>query len=65
MKISNEGWCIDVTSRGRTHYYKDGVSLCGEAREKHFFTNFNKDEDGYAFSKDCKYCIKKLKQLKK
>ena len=23
-----EGWALDITTRGKEHYYKDGISLC-------------------------------------
>lgn len=61
--VKNEGWAEDISSHGLRHYYKDGVSLCGRAKEKHFFRNFDKESLGYAFAEDCKLCIKKKKEL--
>lgn len=60
---SQEGWANDVTAKNmRTHYYKDGVALCGKGVVKHFFKNFDK-RDGSKYFHDCQSCINELKKL--
>lgn len=60
-----EGWSIDVTNKKATHYYKDGVSLCGKEHQKFYMDKFDTSVDytvllGYT----CSLCHKKLKKLK-
>lgn len=64
IDTTKEGWSDDIASRGKRHYYKDGVSLCGIWKQKFYFRHFDKDSIGSKHSCDCVYCIKKLKQLK-
>lgn len=59
-----EGWGVDVTNKKATHYYKDGVSLCGKERQKFYMDKFDTRENytmllGYT----CSLCQKKLKSL--
>lgn len=61
---TREGWVDDISSHGLRHYFKDGFSLCGRAKEKHFFRHFDKETIGSEFACDCKLCIKKLKKLR-
>lgn len=60
----NEGWANDITTRNRRHYYKDGVSLCGKAKEKHHMRHFDRDSKGSHYACDCNTCIRKLVSLK-
>lgn len=57
------GWCDDVSSRGKRHYYVNGKSLCGKVDAKPHMKNFKKDDAGYKYAKDCVTCINKLKEL--
>lgn len=61
--MEKEGWSIDITSKNRIHYYKDGVSLCGKSRVKDYMTNFDKTSGFSAMSFDCAYCEKKLNKI--
>ena len=62
--MEKEGWGTDVTAKGaKTHYYKDGKSLCGKAVVKHFMNNFNKERTGSKYSCDCGICIKKQNEI--
>ena len=59
-----EGWSSDVTAvRAKTHYYKNGISLCGKAKTKHFMKNFDKERVGNKFFCDCGICIKKEREM--
>jgi hypothetical protein len=40
-----EGWSVDVTNKRATHYYKEGVSLCGKDTQKFYMTKFDKSTD--------------------
>lgn len=63
-KSKNEGWADDISKyKAKTHYYKDGVSLCGKAIEKPYMRNFNKEKFASKYSCDCVLCIKKLKGI--
>ena len=58
-----EGWSIDVTNKKATHYYRNGVSLCGKETQKFYMDKFDKSPDysqvlGYV----CSFCHKKLKK---
>jgi hypothetical protein len=59
----NEGWSWNVTDHNKTHYYKDGVSLCGKAKEKEFMKQFDKTRIGSKYFFDCMICEKKRKEL--
>jgi len=59
----NEGWSVDITTRGRTHYYKNGVSLCNKVKLK-FFMGIDSDEKGSKWVGHCSICCKKQLKLK-
>jgi hypothetical protein len=60
MSEIKEGWDLDVGKKGgKTHYYKNGVSLCGKAETKNYMTNFDKERSGNVYFNDCSTCIKK------
>jgi hypothetical protein len=62
--IHKEGWAIDVASKNRNHYYKDGVSLCGKATQKEYMTGFNKSKDfSVVLGYNCSICEKKINKL--
>jgi len=62
-KQSNEGWSIDITNKRATHYYKNGVSLCGKEIEKFYMDNFNKSiEYSQVLGFHCILCEKKLRK---
>jgi hypothetical protein len=57
-----EGWSIDVTNKKATHYYKNGVSLCGKETQKFHLNNFDKSLDySQVLGFVCSFCHKKLK----
>ena len=59
-KQSNTGWALDIASRNKTHYYKNGVSLCGKAIEKPYMKHFDIERNGSKYFHDCTLCIKEL-----
>lgn len=56
--IIDEGWSIDINSRAKTHYYKDGKSLCGRVEIKKHMRNFSKQK-GSIYFEQCPTCVKK------
>jgi hypothetical protein len=66
MLKEQQGWCNDITglSGRRRHYYKNGISLCGKHKVKHFFNIFDPDSPGDKYTQDCCICIKRLKILR-
>ena len=63
--IEQEGWAGDMTAPGkaRTHYYKDGISLCGKALVKKHMKFFYKERVGSKWCCDCVFCIKKQLEM--
>lgn len=55
--MKEEGWCVDIASNNKTHYYKNKVSLCGVQKQKHYFNNLQIRE-GNKWAQDCRKCIK-------
>lgn len=61
MSVEKEGWSIDVTSKNVTHYYKDGISLCGRKRLLFHMDKFDKSKDySQILGFNCELCLKKL-----
>ena len=57
--IKQEGWAGDITAKGaKTHYYKDGISLCGKALVKEHMKIFDRERFGSKWVCDCGFCIK-------
>lgn len=61
MSDRKEGWSDSIISRSKTHYYVDGVSLCGRKGVDRGNRNFE-IRTGSKFFNDCELCIKKLKE---
>jgi hypothetical protein len=58
-----EGWSIDITNKRATHYYRNGVSLCGKETQKFYMGNFDKSiEYSQILGSVCSLCEKKLKK---
>lgn len=63
-QTDREGWSNNITKRrDRTHYYKNGISLCGLAVAQNFMRSFDKERIGDKYFMDCEICIKKQKEL--
>ena len=60
--LTREGWGNDITSRGKTHYYKDGESLCGIVKDSFRVRTFSKGI-GDVYANDCAICVKREKKL--
>lgn len=60
--IPREGWADDITTRAKTHYYKDGESLCGKTKDNFRLKHFKKGV-GDVYANDCSLCVKKEKKL--
>ena len=61
---NKEGWSNDITAKHtKTHYYKNGTSLCGKAEVKKYMRSFDKERLGNKYFKDCSICIKKQKEI--
>ncbi len=62
---TQEGWADNITGLyGKySHYYKDGISLCGKWEQTFFMTNFNKDDLHYSHSYYCSICERRRKKL--
>jgi hypothetical protein len=57
------GWSGNITKKNRrTHYYKNGVSLCGKERVEKHMRVFDATRSGSKYFKDCVLCIKKLNE---
>jgi hypothetical protein len=59
------GWSLSTISRGKTHYYKDGVSLCGKRKVDLSNRNFDSKRMGNIYFHDCGICIKKEMEILK
>jgi len=59
----NYGWSIDISTRGREHYYINGVSLCKKVNLKFFMKTFT-HEKGSKWTGQCAICCKKQLKLK-
>jgi len=58
-----EGWSIDITNKNATHYYREGISLCGKATQKFYMDKFEKSVDySQVLGFSCRFCYKKLKK---
>lgn len=56
-----EGWADDITKgRAKTHYYKDGKSLCGKATDN-FRLRYFEMRIGSKYAHDCGACINKIR----
>jgi len=61
--MANEGWSNDITVRAKTHYYKNGKSLCGKAGVKKHMKIFDKERIGSKYYCDCMVCVKKQLEI--
>lgn len=64
IEIKRQGWSTDITKRGVDHYYLDGISLCGKARDNFHLKHFDPNPLRYSHSGCCLICLKKGKLLK-
>lgn len=53
-----EGWSLSVIKGGKTHYFRNGVSLCGKSKVNRGNKRFDKDRMGNVFFHDCATCVK-------
>jgi hypothetical protein len=58
--MRSEGWSL---SKGKTHYYKNGISLCGYRKLNVSNRVFDSERLGNIYFKDCAICCKKQKEL--
>lgn len=62
--MKQEGWSNDITKHNaKTHYYKNGVSLCNKATVKKHMKIFDAERVGSKYFKDCCICVKKEKEI--
>jgi hypothetical protein len=58
-----EGWALDITTRNREHYYRNGISLCKKATLKDHM-KINGSELGSKWCGQCAVCCKKQRESK-
>lgn len=65
MRQNEKGWSINITSKKATHYYKNGVSLCGKAQLQFFMDKLDDDINySQVLGSVCSLCYKKLIKTK-
>ena len=67
MSKEKEGWSSSVIGyRRHSHYYKNGISLCGrmETDNGHKYFDKSKRTKGDSYSYHCKICIDKQPIIK-
>jgi hypothetical protein len=63
-EILREGWSVDVVSKGVTHYYKNGKSLCGKKIVEPYMNLFDRPVNySQVLGFNCRVCHKKLKAM--
>ena len=59
------GWSGDISAphSEKTHYYVDGVALCGKRKLKPYMNLHGSHSIGSIQAKQCSICIKKHKEI--